>query len=266
MIFKAFLPIALATGVATTGAFQHPFQGSGPCSHVAQLESKLKLSPDQKKAIHSTFEQHRPALSARMETLVQARNAALETGLDPSLSPEAWRPAQEQFAQATRGLAQEVRATYLEALPILNEGQKADALALLKEHKAKPHRFHGHDRIHGMVERFVAHRLDLTPQQQRAIQATVERHHPALKAKAEALHQTHATALQAALDPACSQALLDQHFAAVQEAAFALSQEVRATYLEAQVQLSPEQRGKFKTLVQDASQALDAVRKLVLGF
>lgn len=265
MILKTFLPVVLATGAAA-GGFLHPFQGQASCSPLARFESRLQLSPEQKKALHRVFEQHRPALGARVETLVQARNAALEAGLDPAVSPAAWRPTQDQFAQAARGLAQEIRAAYLDALPVLDEAQKAEGRILFQAIHGKPHRFHGYERIHDLARGFVKHRLNLTDEQDRAIQAIVERHQPALKARAEALHEAHARALQTALDPAASQALLDQSFAAVQEAALALSHEVRATYLEAQVQLSPEQRGRFRNLVRDAGSALDAVRKLALGF
>jgi len=264
MILKVLIPLALATGLLATSAIQQHFQGSGPSEHFSQLEAKLKLTPEQKKAIHQVIEQHRPALATRTEALVQARNAALDTGMDPAVSPEAWRSYQETFAQTTYDLAKEVRGTYLAALPILSDSQKADGKAMLKQlrsHLAGIHGMH-HDLAHHLLKS----RLDLTETQEAALQAIVATHHPALKSKLEALHQLHAATLDAALDPATSQDVLDQNFATIREAGIALSSEVRATYLEAQAQLSPEQRQKAKDLVKDFRTALDGIRKLIAGF
>jgi len=263
MILKALIPLALATGLLATGAIQQHFQGSSSSGHFSRMEAKLGLSPDQKKAIHQVIEQHRPTLAARMEALVQARNAALDAGMDPAVSPEAWRPYQETFAQGAYDLVKEVRATYLEALPILSDSQRADGKAMLKQLRAHLAGMHG---MHGdLAHHLLKSRLDLTEPQEAAIQAIVTAHRPALESKLEALHQLHAGALDAALDPTTSQEVLDQNFLTIRAAGFALSSEVRATYLEAQAQLTPEQRQKTKDLVKDLRTALDGIRKLIAG-
>jgi len=264
MILKVFIPLALATGLVATGTVQQHFQGTSPSGHFSRVEAKLKLTPEQKKALHQVIEQHRPTLATRMEALVQARNAALDAGMDPAVSSEAWRPYQETFAQSAHDLAKEVRGTYLEALPILSDSQKADGKAMLQQlrsHLAGMHGMH-----HDLAQLLLKNRLDLTATQEAAIQAIVATHHPALESKLEALHQLHASALDAALDPATSQDVLDQDFIAMREAGFALSSEVRATYLEAQAQLTSEQRQKAKDLVKDLRTALDGIRKLIAGF
>jgi hypothetical protein len=85
-------------------------------------------------------------------------------------------------------------------------------------------------------------------------------------AKRDTLHQAMTTAMEAALDPATSQAALDQRFSTVKETGFALSAEVRSAYLEIVPQLTQEQREAAVGLMKDFRNAVDGVRKLALGF
>ena len=91
---------------------------------------------------------------------MQARNAALDAGMDPAVPQEAWRVQQEQVADAMYDVAKEVRSAYLEALPILTEPQKAEGKALLK--KAHGHMEGMHGRHHGFALGFLKNRLELT--------------------------------------------------------------------------------------------------------
>lgn len=261
MIIKTVATAVIITGMLAPAAFKGHFHHGSP---IKLMESKLKLTTAQKNAIHQIFEQHRPALTAKTGALVQARNAALDAGLDPSVSPEAWRPYQEKFAQAAHELGLEIRSAYLEALPILSDSQKTEGRALLKQFHGQVARMHGQH--HEMAHHLVKNRLDLSETQDSSIQAIVATHQPALKAKAETLHQLHGSAMEAALNPATPQEVLERNFLAVRDAAFELSSEVRGTYLEAQAQLTPEQREKGKALVQDFRGAVDGIRKLLLGF
>lgn len=231
-----------------------------PC---AVLESRLKLSTDQKTAIRDAFKRHKPALAARVETLMQARNAVLDAGMDPAVTPEAWRAQQGQLADAMYDVAKEIRGAYLEALPTLTDSQKAKAKALLKKTHAHMEGLHG--RHHEFALRFVQHRLELTDAQMTAIQTVMDNHKTALTAKKETLHKAMATAMEAAMDPATPQGVLDQRFGTVKEAGFALSTEVRAAYLEVVPQLTPDQREAAKGLMRDFRNAVDGVRKLALG-
>lgn len=262
MSLKLILPAAAAAGlVLSVGCGRdHASLGSLPGDMLA---SRLKLDAEQKTALRATFKRHKPALAARMEAVVQARNAMLDAALDPRITPEAWRPHQEGAAAAMQDLAREVRATYLEALPLLTESQKREARALLK-------RFHGHmegshGRHHDFLLRFVKNRLELSDVQMTTLEAVHERHKPALEAKRKALHAAMVPAMEAALDPATAQAALDQRFAAVKDAGMTLGAEVRAVYLEAHPTLTPEQQAAAKELVVDTRNAVDSLRKLLLG-
>ena len=108
MIMKLLIPATLAAGLCVPVAFKGGFHGGAGQMPSAFLESKLKLSTDQKSAIHEVFKRHKPAFATRMETLVQARNAALDAGLDPTVTPEAWRTQQEQMANAIYEMAKEI--------------------------------------------------------------------------------------------------------------------------------------------------------------
>lgn len=227
------------------------------------LASRLMLSNEQRTALRAAFKRHKPALSARMEALVQTRNAMLDAALDPALTPEAWRPYQERTAAAMQDLAREVRATYLEALPLLTETQKREGKALMAKFHGRMEGMHG--RHHTFLLRFVKDRLELSDAQVTTLQAVHERHQPALEAKRKGLHQAMVPALETALDPNATQATMDQRFAAVKEAGIALGAEIRAAYLEAAPTLTPEQHASAKELVVDTRNALDSLRKLLLG-
>ncbi len=263
MFTKFIVPAAVAAGLALSVGC-----GRDQASHGFMpsdlLASRLKLSAEQKQAIQGAFKRHRPTLAARMEALVQARNTAMDAALDPAVSQEAWRIQQEQVAIAVKAMAMEVRSTYQEALPILTESQKAEGKALLKKIHAHMEGMHG--RHHDLAFAFVKNRLELTDAQAATIQTLVSHRKPTLEAKRDALHKAMAAALEAGLDPAVSQAVLDQRFAAAQEAGLALSSEVRAAYLEVVPQLTPDQREAAKVLVKDFRNAVDGIRKLALGF
>ncbi len=261
MLAQWLIPATLAAGLCAPAAFKTGSHGFMPC---AVLESRLKLSTDQKTAIRDAFKRHKPALAARVETLMQARNAVLDAGMESSITPEAWRAQQDQLANAIYEVAKEVRGTYLEALPILTDSQKVKGKALLK--KAHAHMEGMHGRHHEMALHFVKNRLELTDAQMIAIQTIMDTHKAALRARQETLHKAMVPAMEAAMDPATPQADLDQRFEAVKEAGFALSNEVRAVYLEILPQLTPEQREDAKGLVKDFRNAVDGVRKLALGF
>lgn len=263
MIPKLLLPALAAAGLALSVGCgrDHASLGSLPGDRLA---SRLKLDAEQRTALRSAFKRHKPALAARMEAVVQARNAMLDAGLDPAVPPEAWRPYQERTAAAMQDLAREMRAAYLEALPLLTEAQRREGKALMTT-------FHGHmedmhGRHHGFLLAFVKHRLELSDAQVGALQAVHGRHEPALEAKRKALHEAMAPALEAALDPNATPAALDQQFVAVKEAGITLGAEVRAVYLEAAPTLTPEQQTAAKELVVDARNAVDSLRKLLLGF
>lgn len=261
MLFKLLIPAALAAGVCAPAAFKACHGGGSPC---AMVEAKLKLTAEQKTAIHAAFKRHKPALTARMETLVQARNTALDAGMDPAITQEAWRAQQEQMANAIYDLAKEVRGAYLEALPILTESQKAEGKELLKKAHGQMEGMHG--RHHEVALGFVKNRLELTDAQATAIQTVLDNHKGALTANKETLHRAMARALEAAMDPATTQGVLDQRFGTVKEAGLALSTEVRAAYLDIVPQLTPDQREAAEGLVKDFRNAVDGVRKLALGF
>lgn len=123
-----------------------------------------------------------------------------------------------------------------------------------------------HGRHHGSALGFLKDRLELSEAQAAAIQTVVASHGTALAAKRETLHKAMIPALEAALDPATSQATLDERYGAAREAGLALSAEVRTVYLEVLPQLTPEQREAAKGLVVDFRNAVDGVRKLALGF
>ena len=264
MIMKLLIPATLAAGVCVPVAFKGGFHEGAGQMRCALLESKLKLSAEQKTALHEVFKRHKPGFTTRMEALVQARNAALDAGMDPVVTPEAWRTQQEQVANAIYEMAKEARSAYLEALPVLTETQKAEGKAFLK--KAHAHMEGMHGRHHEMALRFLKHRLDLTDAQVTAIQTVLENHKTALTAKKETLHQAMTAAMEAGMDPATSQGVLDQRYGSVKEAGFAMSTEVRAAYLEILPQLTPEQREAAKGLMVDFRNAADGVRKLALGF
>lgn len=266
MFIKLMIPVALVAGLATPAVVKGGFPGHGwsSVSPAAFLEAKLKLSTDQKSALHEVFKRHRPALAEKVQTVVQARNAALDAGMDPSVTQEAWRVQQEQMADAVYGLAKEIRSAYLEALPVLTDAQKTAGKALLK--KAHSHMEGMHGRHHAFALGFVKHRLELTDAQSAAIQTILENHKTALEAKAEGLHKATSAAQEVGLDPAATQVALDQQFAAVREAGMALSSEVRSAYLEMVPQLTPDQREAAKGLMKDFREAVDGVRKLALGF
>lgn len=263
MLFKLLIPATLAAGFCVPAAV-HGCQGEHGAGPAAVLQAKLKLTADQKTALQGVIKRHRPALATEVESLVQARNAALDAGMDPAVTPEAWRVQQDQVADAAYRVVKEVRSAYLEALPILTEAQKTEGKALLR--KVRSHMEGMHGRHHAFALRFVKNRLELTETQGKAIQTVLDNHKTALAARRETLHRAMAAALDAALDPATTQEALDQHFGTVKEAGFALSAEVRTAYLEILPQLTPEQRESAKALVKDFRNAVDAVRKLALGF
>lgn len=260
---KLLLPVVAAAGLALSVGCDrdHASTGSLPGDVLA---SRLKLSTEQRTALRAAFKRHKPALSGRMEALVQARNAMLDAGLDPAVTPEAWRPYQERTAAAMQDLAQEVRATYLEALPLLTDAQKREGKALMAKFHGRMEGMHG--RHHAILLTFVKNRLELSDAQAATVQAVHQRHQPALETKRKVLHQAMVPALEAALDPNASQTALDQRFADVKEAGIALGAEARATYLEAAPTLSPEQQASARELVVDARNAVDSLRKLLLGF
>jgi Spy/CpxP family protein refolding chaperone len=263
MLIKFFAPVVLAAGLFTSIGCRGGMMGRdhGP---GAMIEARLKITPDQKAAIHDVMKRHKPALAAKVETLVQARNEAMDTGMDPSVSAEAWRVEQEKVADSMYGVAKEVRSAYLDLLPILSDSQKSEAKEMLKKfhsHMGKMHQGH-----HEFAFQFVKNRLELTDAQATAIKGIAEKHQGALQAKHATLHQAFEAMMEAGLDPATSQATLDQRFATVKEAGFAMSSEVRATYLEIVPQLTPEQRDSAKELVKDFRNVVDSVRKLLLGF
>jgi Spy/CpxP family protein refolding chaperone len=264
MLVKLLIPATLAAGLCTPFALKGGFHGGAGQMPGAFLESKLKLTADQKTAVHEVFKRHKPILAANVEALIQARNAALDSGMDPTITQEAWRAQQERMADAVYDVAKEVRRAYLEALPILTDAQKAEGKALLK--KAHGHMEGMHGRHHEFALHFLTNRLDLTKAQVTAIQTVLDNHKTALKAKQEALHKEAVPAMEAAMDPATPQSTMDQRFGTVKEAGFALSAEVRATYLEIVPHLTPEQREAAKGLMQDFRNAVDGVRKLALGF
>lgn len=259
---KLLLPVVAAAGLTLTVGCgrDHASIGSPPGDMLA---SRLKLSNEQRTALRAAFKRHKPALSARIEAVVQARNAMLDAALDPALTQEAWRPYQERTAAAMQDLAREVRATYLEALPLLTEAQKREGTTLLTKFQGRMEGMHG--RHHTFLLHFVKNRLELSGAQVTTLQAVHERHQSALEVKRKALHQAMVPALETALDPNATQAALDQRFAAVKEAGIALGAEVRAVYLEAVPTLAPEQQASAKELVVDARNAADSLRKLLLG-
>jgi hypothetical protein len=260
MFIKLLIPATLAAGLCVTVAFTGGCHGQLP---GALLESKLNLSAAQTTAIHGVFKRHQPTLATKVEALVQARNAALDAGMDPSVSQEAWHVQQERMAEAIQVVAMEVRGAYLEALPLLTDAQEAEGQALLK--KAHGHMEGMHGRHHDLALNFLKRRLDLTEAQVAAIQAVLANHKGALTAKKDALHRAMTAAVGAAMDPATPQGTLDQHFGTVKAAGFALSAEVRGAYLEIVPQLTLEQREAAKGLVKDFRTAVDGVRKLTLG-
>jgi hypothetical protein len=263
MFIKFIVPAAVAAGMALSVGC-----GRDQASHGFMpsdlLASRLKLSTEQKQVIHGTFKRHQASLALRMEALAQTRNAAMDAGMDPAISQEVWRAQQEQVAIAAQAMAMEVRSTYLEARPALTEAQKAEGKTLLK--KVHTHMEGMHGRHHDLVFNFVKNRLDLTDAQATKIRTILDRRKPALEAKRDTLHKAMTATLEAGLDPATPQAVLDQRLAAAKEAALALSSEVRAAYLEVVPQLTPDQREAAKTLVRDFRNAVDGVRKLALGF
>ncbi len=261
MLAQWLMPATLAAGLCAPAALEAGAHGFMPC---AVLESRLKLSTDQETAIQGAFKRHKPALAARVETLMQARNAVLDAGMDLVITPEAWRAQQDQLAEAMYDVAKEIRAVYLEALPTLTDSQKAKAKALLK--KAHGHMEGLHGRHHEMALHFVKNRLELTEAQMTTLQTIVDSHKIALKAKQKTLHQAMAAAMEMGMDPATPQGVLDQRFGTVKEAGCALSKEVRTAYLEILPQLTPEQREAAKDLIRDFRNAVDGVRKLALGF
>lgn len=261
MFLKLLIPATVAAGLCAPMAFPGGFHGAAP---GALLEAKLKLSAEQKAAIHGVFKQHKPALAKKVETLVQARNAALDAGMDPTVPQGAWQIQQEQVADAMYDVAKEVRSAYLAALPILTAGQKAEGESLLK--KAHGHMEGMHGRHHGFALGFLKNRLELTDAQGTAIQTILDSHRTALAAKRDTLHKAMTAALETGLDPAASQAVLDQRYGAAKEAGLALSTEVRSVYLEIVPRLTPEQREAATGLMVDFRTAADGVRKLALGF
>lgn len=264
MLSKLLIPATLAAGLFAPVALNGGFHGGGGQMPGAILEAKLKLSAEQKTAIHEVLKRHKPILATKVEALVQARDVVLDAGMDPAVTLETWRGQQELMADAIYDVAKEVRSAYLEALPTLTDSQKAEGKALLK--KAHSHMEGMHGRHHEFALRFVANRLDLTATQVTAIQTVLDNHKNALTAKKETLHKAMAAAMEAAVDPTTSQASLDQRYGTVKEAGFALSAEVRAAYLEIVPQLTPEQREAAKGLMKDFRNAVDGVRKLALGF
>jgi len=261
MFVKWLIPTTLAAGVCAPMAFQGGFHGAAPGALVG---AKLKLSADQKTAIHDVFKRHKPALAAQVERLMQARNAALDQGMDPAVPQAAWRSQQEQVADALYEVAKEVRSAYLEALPLLTPSQRAEGASLLK--KAHRHMEGMHGRHHGNALGFLKGRLELTDAQTVAIQAILDSHKATLVTRRDALHAAMTKATEAALDPATSQAALDQHYGAAKESGLALGAEVRAVYLEVVPQLTPGQREAARGLMVDFRTAVDGVRKLALGF
>jgi hypothetical protein len=239
MFFQLLIPATLAAGLCVPVALKGGFHGPLPGAR------------------------HQSTLAIQVEALVQARNEVLDGGMDPSVSQEAWRVQQERMAEAIQVVAMEVRGTYLEALPILTDAQKAEGQALLK--KAHGHLEGMHGRHHDLALGFLKRRLDLTEAQVTAIQAVLANHKSALAAKKNALHQAMTAAVAAAMDPATSQGILDQRFGTVKAAGFALSAEVRGAYLEIVPQLTLEQREAARGLMKDFRTAVDGVRKLALG-
>jgi len=257
MFVKLLIPATLAAGLCAPMAFTGGFHGN-------PLEARLKLTTDQKTALHGVIKRHKPALAVQVAALAEARNGALDAGMDPAVPEATWRLQQEKVAGAMYEVAKELRSAYLEALPLLTETQKAEGKALLK--KAHRHMEGMHGRHHGSALGFLKDRLELSEAQAAAIQTVVASHGTALAAKRETLHKAMIPALEAALDPATSQATFDERYGAAREAGLALSAEVRTVYLEVLPQLTPEQREAAKGLVVDFRNAVDGVRKLALGF
>jgi Spy/CpxP family protein refolding chaperone len=112
---------------------------------------------------------------------------------------------------------------------------------------------------------FLAHRLDLSASQEQALRLIMDKHRPALVAKANALHDARRKMVTACLDANAS----TQEVLGLQEAtATAGAQvvlEIHQVAGELDVVLTPAQRAKAQGFILEAQTRFDGLRNYFLG-
>lgn len=112
---------------------------------------------------------------------------------------------------------------------------------------------------------FLARRLDLTTSQEQAVRLILDKHRPALLAKANDLHDARRRMVTACLDPGATTQDIVRLQEATATAGIQVLLEIHQVVAELDVVLTPAQRVKAQGFISEAQTRFDGLRNYFLG-